>query len=84
MLEGSLSPSVRPEFLYKGNMASASLPVEGKKRGRPAGAAFAEPIPVRMTPACVAEVTAYAEREGIKVSEAIRRLVEEALKAKRT
>jgi hypothetical protein len=39
---------------------------------------------VRMTPACVAEVTAYAECEGIKVSEAIRRLVKEALKAKRT
>jgi hypothetical protein len=65
-------------------MDLSSIPVEGKKRGRPAGAAFAEPIPVRLTPACVSEVAGYAEREGIKVSEAIRRLVEEALKSKRS
>ena len=75
-------PSRRPEFLYKGNMDLASIPVEGKKRGRPTGAAFAQPIPVRLTPACVNEVAGYADREGIKISEAIRRLVEEALKAK--
>ena len=65
-------------------MALTSIPVEGKKRGRPAGAAFAEPIPVRLTPACVAEVSDYAEREGLKVSEALRRLIEEALKLKRS
>ncbi|WP_423794473.1 ribbon-helix-helix protein, CopG family [Methylobacterium durans] len=64
-------------------MLLASIPVEEKRRGRPPGEQFAAPIPVRLTPESVAQVTAFAEREGIKVSEAIRRLVEQALKQKR-
>lgn len=58
---------------------STSIPVEPKKRGRPATGR--DPlIGFRAPPSLVVKLDAYAEREGLKRSEAIRRLVEEGLK----
>ncbi|WP_349367954.1 ribbon-helix-helix protein, CopG family [Salinarimonas sp.] len=62
-------------------MAEKSIPVEGKKRGRPPGSAYADPIPVRLTAEQVAEIDAWrAGQDGAPSrSEAIRRLVAQAL-----
>lgn len=67
-------------------MFSMSNQVETKKRGRPVGRVFTVVIPTRYTPEQVDAVDAWAaEQPDPKPTraEAIRRLVEEALKAKR-
>lgn len=57
---------------------STSIPVEPKKRGRPATGR--DPlVGFRAPPTLVSKLDAYAEREGLRRSEAIRRLVEEGL-----
>ena len=55
-----------------------------KKRGRPAGRSYGETIPMRLSPALKDEVEAWAKRQVDKPSrsEALRRLVEMALKIK--
>ncbi len=58
-----------------------SIPVEPKKRGRPATGR--DPlVGFRAPPNLQAQIDAYAAREGLRRSEAIRRLVEDALRAK--
>ncbi|GGK23871.1 ribbon-helix-helix protein, CopG family [Salinarimonas ramus] len=66
-------------------MADKSIPVEGKKRGRPPGSAYADPIPVRLTPEQIAEIDAWRARQAGEPSrsEAIRRLVGLALAGSR-
>ena len=63
-----------------------SIPVDEKKRGRPPGEKYAAPIPVRLTPEQIIDMDAWRHAQKIPPSrsEAIRRLVEEALKAKRS
>jgi len=58
-----------------------SITVEGKKRGRPAGATYADPQPVRLTPEQMERVDAWraAQKDAPSRSEAIRRLVEKGL-----
>jgi hypothetical protein len=55
-----------------------------KKRGRPAGRSYSETIPVRLSPALKSKVEAWARRQPDEPSrsEALRRLVETALKLK--
>jgi len=67
-------------------MLLASIPVEEKRRGRPPGEKYAAPVPVRLTPEQLAYVDAWRQSQDDlpSRSEAIRRLVEEALKAKRS
>lgn len=62
-------------------MSETSIPVVRKKRGRPPGSAFADPIPVRLTAEQVAKVDAWraAQPDTPARSVAIRRLVEAAL-----
>src|SRR5262249_56975901 len=57
-----------------------------KKRGRPAGRSYGETIPVRLSPALKDKVEAWASKQHDTPSrsEALRRLVEMALKSKRT
>jgi metal-responsive CopG/Arc/MetJ family transcriptional regulator len=57
-----------------------------KKRGRPAGRRYGETIPMRLSPALKDEVDAWADKQpdAPSRSEALRRLVEMALKLKRT
>jgi len=60
-----------------------SIPVNQKKRGRPATGR--DPmVGFRAPPDLLAELDAYADQARLGRSEAIRRLVEEALKAKRS
>ncbi|SOR30281.1 protein of unknown function [Methylorubrum extorquens] len=60
-----------------------SIPVEPKRRGRPATGR--DPLVGFRAPAdLLAQLDAYAAREGLKRSEAIRRLVEEALRARQS
>jgi hypothetical protein len=59
---------------------STSIPVEPKKRGRPATGR--DPlVGFRAPPSLVVKLDAYAGREGLKRSEAIRRFVEDGLTA---
>ena len=55
-----------------------------KKRGRPAGRNYGETIPMRLSPTLKDEVEAWAEKQPDTPSrsEALRRLVEMALKIK--
>lgn len=58
------------------------ISVEPKKRGRPA--IGRDPlVGFRAPPDLLAQLQAYGEREGLRRSEAIRRLVAEALNASR-
>lgn len=70
-----------PLWDYKGNMSEASNPVERKKRGRPRGSAYADPIPMRFKKELLERVDAWrAEQPDTPPrSVAIRRLVEAAL-----
>jgi len=68
-------------------MLAMSNQVETKRLGRPKGRVFTVVIPTRYTPEQVALVDAWAaEQPDPKPTraEAIRRLVEEALRAKRS
>ena len=70
-------------FWVKPKSMLMSIPVEPKKRGRPATGR--DPlVGFRAPPELLTQLEAYAGSEGLKRSEAIRRLVEEALKAKRS
>jgi len=62
-------------------MAKQSKTVHKKTRGRPAGVKFSGTIPVRLEPAAVAAVDAWAAEREFSRSEAIRRLVDLALTA---
>jgi hypothetical protein len=57
-----------------------------KKRGRPAGRSYGETIPMRLSPVLKDKVDAWAanQPDAPSRSEALRRLVEMALKLKRT
>jgi hypothetical protein len=65
-------------------MAKTSIPVAAKKRGRPPGQKFADPIPARLTPDAMAALDAAsaAEPGTPSRSELIRRIVTEWLRAK--
>jgi hypothetical protein len=62
-----------------------SIPVERKKRGRPPGAVYADPQPVRLTPEQMARIDVWraAQKDAPSRAEAIRRLVEKGLGGKR-
>ncbi|WP_244514035.1 ribbon-helix-helix domain-containing protein [Methylobacterium sp. UNC378MF] len=83
MSEGSsLAPARFLSYLYRMLM---SIEVTPKKRGRPATGK--DPATsIRLSPELRAEIDAWCEQQPDrpKRSEAIRRLVEEALKAKRS
>ncbi|MGX9982939.1 hypothetical protein [Methylobacterium fujisawaense] len=66
-------------------MLTMSTPVEQKVKGRPPGSVFAAPFPMRFTVAQMEAVDEWRRNQPDLPSrtEAIRRLVEEALKAKR-
>jgi metal-responsive CopG/Arc/MetJ family transcriptional regulator len=51
-----------------------------KKRGRPTGRRFVETIPVRLSVELAEAVTSWADKNDVSRSEAIRRLVEQALR----
>ena len=61
-----------------------SIMEDTKRRGRPAGRTYSSSIPVRLTPAQLEGFDAWREAQPDKPSrsEAIRRLVEEALRTK--
>lgn len=65
-------------------MVNKSIPVDGKKRGRPPGLKFADPIPTRLTPDALTALDAAAAAEPDKPSrsELIRRIVTGWLKTK--
>ena len=67
-------------------MLIMSTPVEQKVKGRPAGSAFASPFPMRFTVSQLEAVDEWRRNQPDLPSrtEAIRRLVEEALKAKQS
>jgi len=50
-----------------------------KKLGRPAGRLYRETIPVRLTEDAVAAIDAWAAANKVSRSEAIRRILDEAL-----
>jgi Ribbon-helix-helix protein, copG family len=56
--------------------------VHKKLRGRPRGSRYAGNIPCRLPPKTLAAVDELAARDNVTRSEAIRRLIESALKAK--
>jgi hypothetical protein len=64
-------------------MAKQSKTVHKKSRGRPAGVKFSGTIPARFEPQTIDAIGRWAERHGTSRSEAIRRLVEIGLKAKK-
>jgi hypothetical protein len=64
-------------------MAKRSKTVHKKSRGRPAGIKYGETIPARFEPATMAALDAWADAHEVSRSEAIRRLVELGLKAKK-
>jgi hypothetical protein len=64
-------------------MAKQTKTVHKKSRGRPSGQRYAETIPARLEPSTVVAVDAWAAANEVSRSEAIRRLVEIGLKAKR-
>ena len=61
-----------------------SILADEKRRGRPPGRVYTATLPVRLTAEQLLSLDAWAEAEKISRSEAIRRLVEEALKAKQS
>jgi len=65
-------------------MASSSTPVEEKKRGRPKGTVYADPVPTRLTVEQLAAVDAWRREQANPPSrsEAIRIILAEHLKAK--
>jgi len=62
-------------------MAKQEKNVHKKSRGRPKGTRFAGNIPVRLTPDILDAVDAWADRNSVSRSEALRRLIEQALVA---
>jgi len=70
--------SLNPSYELK-TMAKQEKNVFKKSRGRPKGTRFAGNIPVRLTPEILDAVDAWADRSNISRSEAIRRLIEQAL-----
>jgi hypothetical protein len=72
-------------FMYTGIVSDQSIPVDEKKRGRPKGSAFAEPIPVRLTPDQVGAVERWSQGliTPVSRSEGVRQLVACALEIER-
>lgn len=64
-------------------MAKQEKTVHKKSRGRPVGVSFTETIPARLTPEIAKALDAWAAKQEVSRSEAIRRLVEIGLKAKK-
>jgi hypothetical protein len=64
-------------------MPKQTKTVHKKSRGRPSGQRYAGNIPARLEPETVAAVDAWAAANEVSRSEAIRRLVEIGLKAKK-
>jgi hypothetical protein len=64
-------------------MAKQDKTVHKKRMGRPAGIKYGETIPARFEPATVAALDVWAVEHDVSRSEAIRRLVEIGLKAKK-
>ena len=64
-------------------MTKQSKTVHKKSRGRPAGTKYGETIPARLEPATLASLNSWAAANDVSRSEAIRRLVELGLKAKK-
>jgi len=73
-----------PLFVYDPNMLM-SIDVTPKRRGRPAGRTFSDTVQLRIEPQMAQAIDEWRRQEPDlpSRSEAIRRLVEEALKAKR-
>jgi Ribbon-helix-helix protein, copG family len=63
--------------MYNVNMGK-SINVKRKRRGRPA-TGTAPLVGVRLVPALTGRIDAWAETNGVSRSEAIRRLIEQAL-----
>jgi hypothetical protein len=64
-------------------MAKQDKTVHKKRMGRPRGTKFSETIPARLEPQTVASLDAWAISHDVSRSEAIRRLVELGLQAKK-
>ena len=64
-------------------MAKQDKTVHKKRMGRPPGTKYSETIPARLEPATVVSLDAWATSHDVSRSEAIRRLVELGLKAKK-
>ncbi|WP_331291557.1 MULTISPECIES: hypothetical protein [Methylobacterium] len=75
-----------PHFYYTSRILIMSTPVEQKVKGRPPGSAFAAPFPMRFTVTQMEAVDEWRRNQPDLPSrtEAIRRLIDEALKAKRS
>ena len=56
--------------------------IRKKRRGRPPGRQFAEPLPVRLTLETFAAVDNWAVDKDLSRSEAVRQLVERGLRSK--
>jgi hypothetical protein len=61
-------------------MAKQTKSVHKKTRGRPAGRAFGETIPVRLSAGMIAAVELWAVYKSVSRSEALRTLIEIGLK----
>lgn len=72
---------MQANLVYTNNMAKQSKTVHKKSVGRPAGVKYSETIPVRLEPAALAKVDAWAAAHKVSRSETIRRLVDLGLKA---
>ena len=57
--------------------------VHRKRMGRPPGKSYVETFPVRLVPEQAQAIRAWAKQADVSISEAIRRLLDLALKAKR-
>jgi hypothetical protein len=64
-------------------MAKQDKTVHKKSLGRPPGVKYGETIPARFEKPTMEALDAWAEKHDVSRSEAIRRLVEIGLKAKR-
>jgi hypothetical protein len=61
-------------------MAKQEKSVHKKSRGRPAGRAYGETIPVRLSPGMIAAIDLWAVHKNVSRSEAVRGLIEIGLK----
>lgn len=60
-----------------------SVHKKSRGRGRPPGQQYGETIPVRLTPMALEAIDAWAKGEDVSRSEAIRRLIDRALRPQR-
>ncbi len=69
-----------PVFVHTENMAKKRKPLRKKKRGRPVGRSYGETLPVRLTPEMAKSVDRWAAKQGLSRSQAVRALIDKALK----